>query len=98
MKAVVIDLLAEVAELVASQRPLRRSTANGKVQIRDKQTGKVYPSKNNTYRSMLKAGELKELVDQGIFGQAATISYRNKYSKDGITGRSSLRQPPGIVP
>lgn len=68
MKAIILDLLAEVAELVASQKPLRRPTANGKVQIRDKQTGKVYPSKNNTYRSMLNAGELKELVDQGIFG------------------------------
>jgi hypothetical protein len=67
MKAVVLDLLTEVAELVASQKPLRRPTMNGKIQIRDKQTGKVYPSKNNTYRSMLKAGELKDLVDQGIF-------------------------------
>jgi len=68
MKAVVLDLLAEVAELVASQKPLRRPTANGKVQIKDKQSGKIYPSKNSVYQSLLKAGELKELVDQGIFG------------------------------
>jgi hypothetical protein len=68
MKAVILDLLAEVAELVAAQRPLRRPTANGKIQIKDKQTGKIYQSKNSTYKSLLKAGELKELVDQGIFG------------------------------
>jgi len=68
MKAVILDLLAEVAELVASQRPLRRSTANGKIQIKDKVTGKIYQSKNSTYKSLLKAGELTELVDQGIFG------------------------------
>jgi hypothetical protein len=68
VKAIVIDLLAEVAELVALQRPLRRPTANGKVQIRDKQTGRVYPSKNNAYQSLLKSGDLKGLVEQGIFG------------------------------
>jgi hypothetical protein len=68
MKAVILDLLAEVAELVASQKPLRRPTANGKIQIKDKQTGKIYQSKNSTYKSLLKAGELKELVEQGIFG------------------------------
>jgi hypothetical protein len=42
--------------------------SNGKVQIRDKQTGKVYPSKNNAYQSLLKVGELKDLVDKGVFG------------------------------
>ena len=31
-------------------------------------TGEVYPSKNNAYQTLLKAGELKELVDKGIFG------------------------------
>jgi transglutaminase/protease-like cytokinesis protein 3 len=68
IKAIVIDLLAEVAILVASQRPLRRPTANGKVQIMDKQTGKIYPSKNNAYQSLLKSGDLTDLVDQGVFG------------------------------
>jgi hypothetical protein len=68
MKAILLDLLTEVTLLVASQKPLRRPTANGKIQIKDKQTGKVYPSKNNAYKSLLKDGELKELVDQGIFG------------------------------
>ena len=41
---------------------------NGKVQIRDKQTGTIYPSKNNAYQTLLKSGELKDLVDKGIFG------------------------------
>ena len=43
-------------------------TSNGKIKIRDKKTGIVYPSKNNVYQSLLKAGELKELVDKGVFG------------------------------
>ena len=43
-------------------------TINGKVQIKDTQTGAVYPSKNNAYQSLLKSGELKGLVDKGLFG------------------------------
>jgi len=46
----------------------RKPTANGKVQIRDKQTGKIYKSKNSVYQTMLKAGELKDLVEKNIFG------------------------------
>ena len=46
----------------------RKPTNNSKCQIRDKVTGKLYKSKNNVYQTMLKAGELKELVDKGIFG------------------------------
>jgi len=34
----------------------------------DKQTGEIYPSKNNAYQSLLKSGELKDLVDKGVFG------------------------------
>ena len=56
----------ELQETLARKR--RPVASNGKVQIRDKQTGKVYPSKNNCYQSLLKAGELKDLVDAGIFG------------------------------
>lgn len=41
---------------------------NGKVQIKDTKTGKVYPSKNGTYKALLKSGELKGLVEQGVFG------------------------------
>jgi len=51
--------------LTHKRRPVQ---SNGKVQIKDKLTGKVYPSKNNAYQSLLKAGELKELVDKGVFG------------------------------
>jgi len=46
----------------------RRPMSNGKIQIRDKQTGKVYPSKNNCYQSLLRNGELKDLVNKGLFG------------------------------
>jgi hypothetical protein len=42
--------------------------SNGKVQIQDTKTGKIYPSKNNVYQSLLKAGELEDLVKQGVFG------------------------------
>jgi len=31
-------------------------------------TGKIYPSKNNVYQSLLKAGDLKDLVEKGVFG------------------------------
>ena len=59
------EQISELKELLAQKR---KPTQNGKIQIKDKQTGKVYPSKNNTYQSMLKAGQLKGLVDQGVFG------------------------------
>jgi hypothetical protein len=68
MKALVLELSAQVTELIASQKPLRRPTANGKVQIKDKWTGKIYPSKNNAYQTLLKSGELDALVKQGILG------------------------------
>jgi hypothetical protein len=42
--------------------------SNGKVQILDKNTGIIYPSKNNAYQSLLKSGELKPLVEQGTLG------------------------------
>jgi hypothetical protein len=60
---------ALITELQESQARKRKApTSNGKIQIRDKQTGKIYPSKNNVYQSLLKSGELKDLVDKGIFG------------------------------
>ena len=58
--------ISELQETLARKR--RPVASNGKVQIRDKQSGKVYPSKNNCYQSLLKAGELKDLVDAGTFG------------------------------
>lgn len=65
-------LVEHTREIVELQEALARKrkpvVSNGKVQIKDKATGKVYPSKNATYQTLLKAGELKELVDKGIFG------------------------------
>ena len=60
------ELIAHIQEALARKR--KPVASNGKVQIRDKQTGQVYPSKNNTYQSLLKSGELKDLVDKGLFG------------------------------
>jgi len=60
------QLIAQLQETLARKRKPVHS--NGKVQIKDKQTGTVYPSKNNAYQSLLKSGELKDLVDKGIFG------------------------------
>jgi hypothetical protein len=59
-------LIKQLLEAPVRQR--KPPTSNGKVQIRDTKTGKIYPSKNNVYQSLLKSGELKELVDAGVFG------------------------------
>ncbi len=72
-----IEELRQIVEAQAliitqlQQTPIRQRkpvVSNGKVQIKDKLTGKIYPSKNNVYQSLLRAGELKELVDKGVFG------------------------------
>ena len=47
----------------------KQPVSNGKVQIRDNQTGKIYPSKNNVYQTLLKAHELDDLVKDGVFGK-----------------------------
>ena len=60
------SLITQLQETIARKR--KPVASNGKVQIRDKQTGTVYPSKNNAYQMLLKSGELKDLVDKGIFG------------------------------
>jgi len=68
LRQVVFQHSQQIAELQARPARKRALTRSGKVQVRDKETGTVYPSKNNTYQSLLKAGELKDLVDAGIFG------------------------------
>jgi len=68
LKQAVQDHTQLIADLQSMLALKRRPTSNSKVQIKDKQTGKVYPSKNNCYQSLLRAGKLKELVDKGIFG------------------------------
>ena len=60
------SLIIQLQETLARKR--KPVVSNGKVQILDKQTGTVYPSKNNAYQTLLKSGELKSLVDKGIFG------------------------------
>jgi len=59
-------LLKQLMETPIRQR--KPPVSNGKVQIKDTKTGKIYPSKNNAYQSLLKAGELADLVKQGVFG------------------------------
>jgi hypothetical protein len=60
------SLITQLQETLARKR--KPVTSNGKVQIRDKETGTVYPSNNNAYQSLLKSGALKELVSKGLFG------------------------------
>ena len=60
------NLISNLQEALSRKR--KPVSSNGKIQIKDKATGKVYPSKNNAYQSLLKSGDLKHLVDKGIFG------------------------------
>ena len=60
------QLITQLQETLARKR--KSVSSNGKVQILDKQTGEIYPSKNNAYQTLLKSGELKDLVDKGVFG------------------------------
>ncbi len=60
------NLIAQLQETLARKR--KPPASNGKVQILDKQTGQIFPSKNNAYQTLLKSGELKDLVDKGVFG------------------------------
>jgi hypothetical protein len=62
------NLITQLQETLARKR--KPVACNGKVQIRDKKTDAIYPSKNNAYQTLLKSGELKELVDKGIFGDS----------------------------
>ena len=60
------QVMTELQEALARKR--KPVQLNGKVQIRDKQTGTIYPSKNNAYQTLLKSDELKTLADKGILG------------------------------
>jgi hypothetical protein len=62
------EQLADIESRLTRARKSTSPTSRTRVQIRDKQTGTVYRSQNATYRSLLKSGELKELVDKGVFG------------------------------
>jgi hypothetical protein len=58
----------QITDLYTLLAHRRKPATNGKVQIQDTVTGTTYPSKNNCYQSLLKAGELNDLVDKGVFG------------------------------
>jgi len=60
------NLMTQLQEILIRKR--KPMASNGKVQIKDKQTGTVYRSKNNAYQTLLKSGALKDLVDKGVFG------------------------------
>ena len=64
------QLITQLQETLARKR--KPPVSNGKVQILDKQTGQIFPSKNNAYQTLLKSGELKDLVDKGVFGDNPT--------------------------
>ena len=69
LRTIVDQQVIQIKLLMAP--PMRQRNppqSNGKVQIKDTKTGKIYPSKNNVYQSLLKAGELEDLVKQGVFG------------------------------
>ena len=68
LTATILDHTRQIAELQEAMARKRKPVPNGKIQILDKQIGTVFPSKNNAYQTLLKSGELKELVDKGIFG------------------------------
>jgi len=71
-------LIKQLMEIPARQR--KPPTSNGKVQILDTKTNLTYPSKNATYQSLLKAGELDELVKQGVFGADAAHNWFGCYN------------------
>ena len=68
LKELVLNHSEWITSLQDTLTKKRKPTPNGKIQIFDKLTGEVYPSKNQAYQVLLKSGELKELVDKGIFG------------------------------
>ena len=68
LKELVSNHAQQITSLQDALTRKRKPTSNGKIQILDKTTGEVYPSKNQAYQVLLKSGELKELADKGIFG------------------------------
>jgi hypothetical protein len=72
LKAEIDELRQEIQSLttqIADIQTLRRKpTNNAKVQIKDTLTGRVFKSKNNTYQTLLKEGELKDLVEKKVLG------------------------------
>ena len=67
-------LIKQLSEAPVKQR--KPPISNGKVQIKDTLSGRIFSSKNSTYQTLLKEGALKELVDKGYFGDNA---YKNNF-------------------
>jgi hypothetical protein len=61
------QIILEMQEVPVRQR--KPPISNGKVQIKDTLTGKIFPSKNNCFQSLLKAHEIDDLVEKGVFGK-----------------------------
>ena len=59
-------IIKQLMETPTRQR--KPPVSNGKVEILDSLTLRKFPSKNATYQTLLKAGELDDLVKQGVFG------------------------------
>jgi len=81
--------IIQLQETLARKR--KPPASNGKVQILDKQTNTLYPSKNNAYQTLLKSGELQTLVDKGIFGDIPRRTPSAGMSWQG-NGRKGLRK------
>jgi hypothetical protein len=68
LRALVQAQSTQIADMRSLLALKRKPTKNARIQIRDKETGRIYKSKNNCYQSLLKKGALKEMVDKGVFG------------------------------
>jgi hypothetical protein len=76
LRTLIQTLTTQMADVQSQLSLKRKPTVNNKVQIKDTVTGRIYKSKNNVYQTMLKAGELKDLVEKGIFG---TVPEKNTF-------------------
>jgi hypothetical protein len=72
LRALIQTLTTQMTDVESQLTLKRKPAANGKVQIKDTVTDKIYKSKNNFYQTRLKAGELKDLVEKGILGAVPT--------------------------
>jgi hypothetical protein len=68
LRTLIQTLTTQMADVQSQLSLKRKPTVNNKVQIKDTVTGKIYKSKNSVYQTMLKAGELRDLIEKNIFG------------------------------
>ena len=72
LKVIVLAQAQQIADLLSGPVLKRKPVANSRVKIKDTQTGRVYPSKNNVYTSFLREGLLDDLIKIGVFGEVPT--------------------------